>query len=198
MAFPVLMETSDRGMIDIERFDLEPNRPILHGMIDHLDVDSVGKLKTSEEKVPFLMPMVGIDTMSVRLKASALEVGSSINTWPQLASSVMLGGAILSDTYRRIMLSQFRDSGRYIVDPSEILKGSSEADNDSKKRERKGISDEKMIEIASQMGFQSEKRKIIESSDLMNIVKASCSAPSGGKLSALEVAEFGRCTAFIL
>src|SRR5699024_6679416 len=31
---PVLMDTSDRGMIDIERFDLESERPIFHGLIE--------------------------------------------------------------------------------------------------------------------------------------------------------------------
>ena len=30
---PVLMETSDRGMLDVERFDLEPQRPLLHGLL---------------------------------------------------------------------------------------------------------------------------------------------------------------------
>ena len=30
---PVMMETSDRGMVDVERFDLEPERQILHGYL---------------------------------------------------------------------------------------------------------------------------------------------------------------------
>ena len=30
---PVLMETSDRGVLDVERFDLEPDRPIFHGLL---------------------------------------------------------------------------------------------------------------------------------------------------------------------
>src|SRR5258708_1043474 len=31
LKIPVVMDTSDRGMLDVERFDLEPDRPILHG-----------------------------------------------------------------------------------------------------------------------------------------------------------------------
>jgi nitroreductase len=31
---PVLMETSDRGLLEIERFDLEPERGILHGLME--------------------------------------------------------------------------------------------------------------------------------------------------------------------
>ena len=34
---PVLMATSDRGLVDVERFDLEPQRPILHGLLGDLD-----------------------------------------------------------------------------------------------------------------------------------------------------------------
>ena len=30
---PVVMETSDRGVLDVERFDLEPERPIFHGLL---------------------------------------------------------------------------------------------------------------------------------------------------------------------
>jgi hypothetical protein len=33
LRLPVLMETSDRGMLDVERFDLEPDRPILYGKV---------------------------------------------------------------------------------------------------------------------------------------------------------------------
>ncbi len=36
LQIPVVMDTSDRGLVDVERFDLEPERPILHGLIDHL------------------------------------------------------------------------------------------------------------------------------------------------------------------
>jgi molybdopterin/thiamine biosynthesis adenylyltransferase len=35
---PVLMDASDRGTLDVERFDLEPERPLLHGFLAGLDV----------------------------------------------------------------------------------------------------------------------------------------------------------------
>ena len=34
LKIPVLMDTSDRGMLDVERFDLEPYRPIFHGFLE--------------------------------------------------------------------------------------------------------------------------------------------------------------------
>jgi len=117
---PVVMDTNDRGMLDVERFDREPTRPILHGLADGLDPDSIENL-TNEEKIPYILKIVGADTMSARLKASMLEVKKSINTWPQLASSVTLGGGVTTDVCRRILLDQFHDSGRYYVDLDEII-----------------------------------------------------------------------------
>lgn len=121
LGIPVLMEASDRCTVDVERFDLDPERPVLHGYIDHLDLSRVKYLKTNEEKIPYLAPMVGMDTMSVRLKASALEVGHSITTWPQLASAVVMGGGVVGDIWRRIALGQFCESGRYFVDLEELI-----------------------------------------------------------------------------
>jgi tRNA A37 threonylcarbamoyladenosine dehydratase len=45
---PVLMDTSDRGLLDIERFDLEPERPIFHGLIDDPDPALLAGLTTEQ------------------------------------------------------------------------------------------------------------------------------------------------------
>jgi molybdopterin/thiamine biosynthesis adenylyltransferase len=118
---PVIMDTSDRGMLDIERFDLEPSRPILHGLIDHLDINKVSEAKTNEEKIPFVMAILSVDTISKRMKYSMGEVRKTITTWPQLASSVVMGGGLSADTCRRILLDEFHDSGRYFIDTEELM-----------------------------------------------------------------------------
>jgi molybdopterin/thiamine biosynthesis adenylyltransferase len=118
---PVIMDTNDRGMLDVERFDLEPNRPVLHGLADGLNPESIKDL-SNEDKIPYILKMIGADTISTRLKASMLEVEQSINTWPQLASSVTLGGALTTDVSRRILLNQFHSSGRYYVDMEDLVK----------------------------------------------------------------------------
>lgn len=120
LRIPVLMEASDRGTVDVERYDLEPERPLLHGFIDHLNPDNIGTL-SNEEKLPFILPMLGLETISARLKASMLEIGYTVTTWPQLASAVALGGAICADVSRRILLDQFHESGRYFVDTEELI-----------------------------------------------------------------------------
>lgn len=120
LKIPVVMDTSDRGMLDVERFDLEPQRPILHGTVEDVDPGSIKGL-TNEEKIPIVLQMLGIENVSLRIKASMIEVEQTINTWPQLASSVVLGGAVGADVCRRILLDQFHDSGRYYVDLDEIV-----------------------------------------------------------------------------
>ncbi len=121
LGIPVIMETNDRGMLDVERFDLNPTLPILHGLAEGLNPSTIKGL-SNEDKVPYILKIVGADTISNRLKASMVEVEQTINTWPQLASSVVLGGAVTTDVSRRILLGSFTDSGRYYIDLEDLVK----------------------------------------------------------------------------
>ncbi len=114
------METSDRGMIDVERFDREPERPLFHGLVGDLDPDKLGGM-TTYEKVPIVLDIIGAETMSRRMAASLVDIDASIKTWPQLASAVSLGGAINTDVARRIALGTMTTSGRYFVDVEGIV-----------------------------------------------------------------------------
>ncbi|HMN06304.1 MAG TPA: Rv1355c family protein [Flavobacteriales bacterium] len=121
LGIPVVMDMSDRGCLDVERFDLEPDRPIMHGWIDHLDLEAASRPMSAEEKVPYMLPITGMETLSPRMKASVIELGQTISTWPQLATSVVLGGALTGDVVRRIALDQFHASGRWHVDLDELI-----------------------------------------------------------------------------
>ena len=121
LRIPVVMETSDRGLLDVERFDLEPDRPIFHGLTGSLDATKLRGLD-SYEKVPIVLRIIGERTVSPRLAASLVEVKSSLKTWPQLASAVSLGAAAVTDTARRIALGQLTTSGRFFVDLEEIVR----------------------------------------------------------------------------
>lgn len=112
---PVVMETSDRGMLDVERYDLEKNRPILHGLLSGIPLDKLKNL-SNEEKIPLVLKIADVRKGSLRGKVSMLEVGQSISTWPQLASAVTLGGGVVTDVCRRILLNQYHESGRYYID----------------------------------------------------------------------------------
>jgi molybdopterin/thiamine biosynthesis adenylyltransferase len=122
LGIPVVMDTNDRGMLDIERFDLEPERPILHGRVPELEQMSTDELINKlenlslQEKIYFLSQIIGIENVSDAMKLSLSQMNKMIVGWPQLASAVTLGGAMVTDTCRKILLQQRSDSGRYFVD----------------------------------------------------------------------------------
>jgi hypothetical protein len=181
---PVVMNSSDRGTTDIERYDIDPDQPILHGLIDHLDIELVKSAKTNEEKVPFLLPMLGVDTSTDRLKSSMLEIQESITTWPQLASGVILGGGICADVSRRVLLNQLEDSGRYFVDLNELIKDkNNKLDNSTDElRINESITKIKMLEIVSNKCNSKtilKNQLDLNEDQVTKIVEAATKAPSG-------------------
>ena len=117
---PVLMETSDRCIVDIERYDFEPERPIFHDLLGDLQPQDLIGLST-QDKIPYALQIIGEPTISDRFRASMIEVGHSIKTWPQLASAVTMGGGIAADVARRMILGYIRRSGRFWLDIEQII-----------------------------------------------------------------------------
>lgn len=120
LKIPVVMDTNDRGMIDIERFDLEPQRPLLHGLAAGLTPETLAN-QTMEERINTVMRIVDFENTSDKLKYSMNEIGKTISSWPQLASSVLLGGAVTTDVVRRVFLNELKSSGRFYVDLDQLI-----------------------------------------------------------------------------
>lgn len=121
LGIPVVMDTSDRGMIDVERFDLEPGRPILHGLIE-VDETPIGDVITPEQRLKTAMAILGgARNLSERMASTLPEIGKSVTTWPQLAASVMQGGGNAANACRRIFLGLPVHSGRWHVDVDAML-----------------------------------------------------------------------------
>lgn len=177
LGVPVLMDSSDRGTLDIERFDLEPERPLLHGFLDRLDVEKLPHLRTSEEKVPYVLAFARLDTVSTRMKASMLEIEQTLSTWPQLASAVVLGGALAADVYRRMMLGQLRASGRFFVDLEELVRDETltvEAGAGSASEPVAALEPLPAFDFSPCEGAQTLSRDTVE-----RLVAAASAAPSG-------------------
>ncbi len=182
LGIPVMMETSDRGMLDVERYDLEPNRPILHGMAEQLNPDTLNNL-TTEQKIPIVLKLTDALRGSLRGRVSLIEIGQSIGTWPQLASAVALGGAVVTDTARRLLLGQYHESGRYYVDIESIVSNKnrelSEQEGSNAPASIESFNLQQAITIARQ--FSPLQEAILPTADQINqIVSAACLAPSTG------------------
>jgi nitroreductase len=119
---PVIMETSDRGVLDVERYDVDPNLPIFHGLLGDMDSEKLAGLTTAE-KSPFVLRLLGASEVSARGAASMFELGQTVTGWPQLASEVTLGAVTTAAAVRRLGLSGDLPSGRVRFDVEQILDG---------------------------------------------------------------------------
>lgn len=103
VGIPVIMETSDRGMIDIERYD-GPNPRFLHGRIDE---EMLREMRNATEWTPaFFNAFVDVESVSERGRASLGEMGNSLVGWPQLYTDVAAGGAHAAQLIRKILLGE--------------------------------------------------------------------------------------------
>lgn len=184
MRIPVLMEGSDRCTIDIERFDLENDRPLLHGFIGDLDMSVYKTLKTMDEKLPYIAPVTGIETLSPRMKASAVEIMNTISTWPQLASAVTYGGGITAEISRKILLGASNISGRFFIDVDDLFveqldKSNSKTSANQDENVSPSIS-HLVIEDAIKSQTIDEKSEPIAIELLNELIVSASRAPSGG------------------
>lgn len=112
---PVVMETSDGGILDVERFDLEPDRPLLHGLLGDMDAAALRGI-TPEQKAPLAARILDPTKLTPRMLASVPEIGRTLSTWPQLGSDVALGGASVAAVVRSFGLGSPPPSGRVRID----------------------------------------------------------------------------------
>ena len=184
LQIPVLMEGSDRGTIDIERFDLEPNRKVLHGMVEHLDMDKFKDLVSFDDKIPYITAVTGVETLSPRMKASAVELMSTISTWPQLASAVTFGGGVTADLSRKILLNSLKISGRFFLDLDEMI--TDEPQNEKNKSPasefKKPLSSDEIQNYIKRNLINHNFTSItkVPEQQIITLIEAAKLAPSGG------------------
>lgn len=115
LRLPVVMATSDRGLVDVERFDAEPNRPILHGLLGNVSSAELAGL-SRHDKIPYMLRHLDASRSSQRLTASLVELDNTLSTWPQLAGDVILGAAAIAEAVRRIGIGESLQSGQVRID----------------------------------------------------------------------------------
>jgi len=111
---PVIMETSDKGLLNVERFDQEPHRPLFHNLIGDMDSRKLQNL-SPKDRIQFQLRIVGTrDTVSPRLLAGLFEIGTTTKSWPQLASAISL--------VRPIPLKSYTGTRKLLVLLSQVTK----------------------------------------------------------------------------
>lgn len=114
---PVVMATElgDTVMLDVERFDTEPNRPLFHDMIPGIEQILNTQLENHREWMKYAVKIIDPKNMPIKMQQSLLKIGSTIVTHPQLGSTVMMTGGVLAFAAKAIALGNPLESGRYVV-----------------------------------------------------------------------------------
>ncbi|MGB1311192.1 MAG: Rv1355c family protein [Leucothrix sp.] len=116
---PVLMSTSDMGMMDVERFDIDDNPKPFHGLTDVKASDL--KDLSRRDKSGYALAIIDGERVSARLAASMVEIDYTVSTWAQLASDVTQGAALVTTAVRRIGTEKPTPSSRTRMNMDEVL-----------------------------------------------------------------------------
>lgn len=119
---PVLMATDngDGIILDVERFDLEPEREIFHGLIPDMNPE---ELKTLDFKQWFRLAtkIVGPEYLTEAMQDSLAGLGKVIPSVPQLGTSASIAGSAMSFAVRKMAARMPMPSGRYTIGLEEKL-----------------------------------------------------------------------------
>jgi molybdopterin/thiamine biosynthesis adenylyltransferase len=120
---PVIMATelADSVMLDVERFDLQPDRPLFHGLVPDIEKILQRKDMNHREWQKHAAAIIQTKNMPVILQKSLLKIGTTIVTHPQLGSTVMITGGVTTYAVKRIATGQAMPSGRTTISLDHLL-----------------------------------------------------------------------------
>lgn len=116
---PVLMATNlgEKTIIDIERFDLEPEREIFHGLLGEFNPDDFKNLVSHSPKwIEATRKILNKELFSEKMMLSLEEVGNTLAGVPQLGMTSLVSSSITALAISKIASGQNIQSGRYLID----------------------------------------------------------------------------------
>ena len=116
---PVVMaaDNGDGIVVDIERFDLDRKRPLLHGYIPENILRAITPDVSRMEAAKIISTWVGPANISGRMKESLTQIGHTLYTWPQLGNAAFLAGAVMSYVVRLIVTGHPIREGKIVFSP---------------------------------------------------------------------------------
>jgi hypothetical protein len=115
---PIIMLTNlgDRLLIDIERYDLDPNLVMFNGLIGDVAEEILNNPILEQDKQRYAIAIVGKENITKRVLDSVMEVNKTLVGRPQVMSMVTIGGGVAAYLARRLVVGPVLSSGRYIID----------------------------------------------------------------------------------
>lgn len=135
---PVVMLTSleDSILVDVERFDQEPDREIFHGLLGDVADDLLTKTMTEQEKAQYAMRIVSPENISYRNLSSLADIGTTLVSRPHLFGTVSIVCGFATYITKRIALGEDMPSMRRLVTFHDVLSIMPNSDDTPEARER--------------------------------------------------------------
>jgi molybdopterin/thiamine biosynthesis adenylyltransferase len=119
---PVVMaaDNGDNAVVDVERYDLDPDLPFFHGRLGETSYEELSKLdKFGIGKT--ITKHIGAENVTIRTQESLLEMGKTIVSWPQLGGAALINGAAVAYCVRKILNGQPIENNRALISLDEKL-----------------------------------------------------------------------------
>lgn len=113
-------DNGDNAVVDIERYDKDPDLSFFHGRIGNITYEELLKLnKFGIGKT--ITQHIGAENVTERMQQSLLEMGKTIVSWPQLGGAALLNGSAVAYCVRKILNDQSVEGNRALVSLDEKL-----------------------------------------------------------------------------
>ena len=120
IAVVMAADNGDNGVVDIERYDLDPQPPFFHGRLGNVTYDELASLdKFGIGRT--ITKHIGPENVTIRMQESLLEMGKSIVSWPQLGIAALTNGAAVAYCIRRILNEQSLEPNRAYISLDEMF-----------------------------------------------------------------------------
>lgn len=119
---PLVMaaDNGDNAVVDIERYDLNPQQEFFHGRIGNV---TYGQLKNLNkfEIGQTIAKHIGLENVTEKTLHSFLEMGKTIVSWPQLGGAALLNGSAVAYCVRKILNKEHLENNRALISLDEKL-----------------------------------------------------------------------------
>ena len=123
LRIPVVMITNlgDNVLLDVERYDINPENEIFNGLVQGLDSIVSAKSFSDDRKKQLAAEIVGIENVPKRALDSLRELGSTLAGRPQLMQTCAISAGLATHIAREIALGNKVESSRTLFSLSDIM-----------------------------------------------------------------------------
>lgn len=120
IAVVMAADNGDNAVVDVERYDLDPQPEFFHGRIGDVSYEALSVLdKFGIGKT--ITKHIGPENVTERMQQSLMEMGKTIVSWPQLGAAALINGAAVAYCVRKILNGHSLEHNRALISLDEKL-----------------------------------------------------------------------------